>query len=150
MLAEPRTWRAYQPPRLSSTVLLGEPFHTIGEVPTEDDAERPQISDHICRQVAGQHRQKKRPGHGGEEHIVLQELAPALLGDGGELGLGIGFGLPTLHDFFYLYVVQGHTPLEQCGENRGVDGLTQSHLRPGLALVDAEEAIPDVAVPTDD
>jgi hypothetical protein len=76
-VAEPRSWRRYQWPRVRFPARPWGRFGVGGEVAAEDDGEGPEVADQVGGEVAGSTGRKNRAGQQREEHVVLEQLACA-------------------------------------------------------------------------
>jgi len=120
--------------RLVLDLILGELLDARGEVPAEDDRERPHVAHEIRAQVPGEHERGGRACEHWERDVVLEHLATALVPDRAhDLALVRERDLTGL-DPVELEVVGRDAPLEQEREQRRIQRVPEIAPAPRLVL----------------
>ena len=131
-------------------LLLGELLRAVGEVPAEDDRERPQVAGQVRGRVAGQRERRRWTGQQREQDVVLQRLLADLAPDRADHVPLLAEARLAGGDALDLEVVQRDAVLEEGRQQGRVERVAQVVRVPRLVLGHAQHAVADVAVLADD
>src|SRR5205823_167703 len=125
---------------LVASLLFAVDAHTVGEMAAEDDRERPDVTDQVGGEVAGQHAwcipQRKRR----EERVVFEDLPAGFAQERTRpLRQLRERALPLEEVFVEAQIVRADTPLEGKRESQRVEGLAEVERRPALLFAHAQD-----------
>ena len=127
-------------------LLLRELLRAVGEVPAEDDRERPQVARQVRGRVAGQRERRRWTGQQREQDVVLQRLPADLVPDRADHVPLLAEARLAGGDALDLEIVECDAVLEEGRQQRRVERVAEVVRMPPLVLGHAQHAVADVAV----